>query len=110
MGQHRPPESTLSFIWEKERQDGDTLPEEEPTDLQVNPIQQVLHRLGLRRSSFPPPPGGALGLLLFLVENVHVDEFERANFVVQQAHPGTHGWLADYINDIPFLWPRGQRE
>lgn len=79
------------------------------TDFEVDPIQEILHGLRLGWSSLPLPPGRPLGLLLFLVQHIHVDELERADFVVQQAHPGAHGWLADYINDISFLQPREQR-
>lgn len=77
--------------------------ERDRTDFQVDPIQQVLHGLGLRGSPFPPPPGWTLGLLLLLIEHVHVDELECAHFVVQQAHPSAHGRLADDINDVSFL-------
>lgn len=84
-------------------------PEQGGTDFEVDSIQEVLHRLGLGGSPFPPPPGGTFGLLLFLVEHVHVDEFERAHLVVQQAHPGAHGGFADYINDVSFLWPKEER-
>lgn len=84
-------------------------PEREGTDFEVNPVEKVLHGLGLGWSSFPPPPGGALGLLLLLVQHVHVDKLEGAHLVVQQAHPGAHGWLADYIDDVSFLGPREQR-
>ena len=41
-------------------------PEQDGTDFEVDPIQEVLHRLRLGGSPFPPPPGGTLGLLLFL--------------------------------------------
>lgn len=83
--------------------------QQDGTDFEVDAIKELLHRLGLGASSFPPPPGGALGLLLFLIEHVHVDEFERAHLVVQQTHPGAHGGLADYVNDVSFLGRRGQR-
>ena len=79
------------------------------TDLQVDPIQEVLHRLWLGWPPLPPPPGGPLGLLLLLTQHVHVDELECADLVVQQAHPGPHGGFADYVNEISFLWPGGQR-
>lgn len=84
-------------------------PEQDGTDFQVDPIKEILHGFGLGQSAFPPPPGGALGLLLFLVQDIHVDEFECAHLVVQQAHPGAHGRFADYINEVSFLQPGGQR-
>lgn len=84
-------------------------PAQDGTDLQVDPVKEVLHGLGLRWSSFPPPPGGALRLLLLFIEHVHVDEFERAHLVVKEAHPGAHGWFADYIDDVSFLQPSKQR-
>lgn len=97
LGHHsQPVPFLLGLRWEERERDG--------TDFQVDPIQQVLHGLGLWGSPFPPPPGWAFGLLFLLVEHIHIDELERAHLVVQQAHPGAHGRLADDIDDVSFLW------
>lgn len=71
--------------------------------LQVDALQQLLHRGGLGRPALPPPPHGPLGLLLLLAQHVHVDELEGAHLVVQQAHPRPHGRLADDVDDVAAL-------
>lgn len=71
--------------------------------LQVDALQQLLHRCGFGWSSLPPPPHGPFRLLLFFAQHVHIDELESAHFVVQQAHPCSHGRLTDDVNHITAL-------
>lgn len=65
-------------------------PEQDGTDFEVDPIQEVLHRLRLGGLPFLLLLVASFRLLLFLVEHVRVDEFRRAHLVVQQAS-GAHG-------------------
>lgn len=71
--------------------------------LKVNAIQQLLHRVGFGRSALPPPPHRPFWFLLFFIQHVHINELEGANFVVQQAHPCSHGRLTDDVNHITTL-------
>ena len=71
--------------------------------LEVDALQQVLHRGGLGWSALPPPPHGPLGFLLLFAQHVHVDELEGAHLVVEQAHPRAHGRLADDVDHVAAL-------
>ena len=71
--------------------------------LEVDALQQLLHGRRFGWPALPPPPHGPFGLLLFFTQHVHIDELESAHFVVQQAHPGSHGRLTDDVNHITAL-------
>lgn len=71
--------------------------------LEVDALQKLLHRGWLGRSALPPPPHWPFGLLLLITKHVHIDELEGAHFVVQQAHPCSHGWLTDDVNHVTTL-------
>lgn len=71
--------------------------------LEVDALQQLLHRCGFGGPSLSPSPHRSFRLLLLFAQHVHIDELKSAHFVVQQAHPCSHGRLTDDVNHITAL-------
>lgn len=69
--------------------------------LQINALQQLLHRCGFGMPGLSPP-ARLLGLHL-LVQNIHVDELEGADFPVEHSHPGAHRRLTDDVDHVSTL-------
>lgn len=50
-----------------------------------------------------PPPARLFGLRLLLIQDVHINELESADFTVEHAHPRPHRRLTDDVNDVSAL-------
>lgn len=68
----------------------------------VYAVKELLHRGGLGWTDLPPPVC-LFGFNLFLVQDIHINELEGADFPVEHAHPRSHRRLANDIDDVSAL-------
>lgn len=69
---------------------------------QVYAIEELLHRGGFGLTRLPPPTC-LFGFNLFLVQDIHINELEGADFSVEHAHPRSHRRLTDDVDDVSAL-------
>lgn len=68
----------------------------------VYAIKELLHRGGFGLAGLPPP-ACLFGFNLFLVQDIHINELEGADFSVEHTHPRSHRRFTNDIDDVSAL-------
>lgn len=69
---------------------------------EVDAFKELFHGCGFGLPDLPPP-SRLFGLHLLLVQDVHINKLEGADFPVEHPHPGPHWRLANDIDDVSAL-------